>query len=101
MITVTEKAAAKLKELIAEDKKEFLRVAVKGGGCSGFQYHMELTSEKDENDSVYEPNGVKVIIDPISIRYLLGSEIDYSEEVVGGKFTIKNPGAKSTCGCGD
>jgi len=100
MVTVTEKAAAKLNELMVEDKKDFLRVFVQGGGCSGFQYGLMLEDNKTDADQVFESNGVKITVDPISISYLKDAVVDFEENSSGGGFTIKNPNAKSTCGCG-
>ena len=109
MINITESAANKLKELMLEkdsDGKEYdqltvgLRVFVQGGGCSGFQYGMQIENEPQENDLRYESNGVKICVDPISIRYLNEAVVDFTENSSGGGFSIKNPNAKSTCGCG-
>ena len=94
MINVSPSAASKISELLAEEQKQNsgLRVFVQGGGCSGFQY--------GDADQVFESNGVKLFVDPISIRYLKGAEVDFVDTVTGGGFTIKNPNATSTCGCG-
>jgi len=72
---------------------------VQGGGCSGFQYGMVL-DEVTDGDEVFEKDGIKVIVDPMSMRYLEGAEVDYKEDLMGGGFAIKNPNATSTCGCG-
>ena len=108
MITVTLKAAIKLKELIAEENKDTqipetagLRMFAQGGGCSGLQYGLKIESEAQQNDNVFESNGIKIFVDPISIRYLDGTEIDFeNNELMGGGFKINNPNAKGTCGCG-
>ena len=104
LINVTPTAATKIQALFSEeDKKQAgLRVFVQGGGCSGFQYGLMIEEgEGDaESDRVFESNGVKLFIDPISIRYLTGAEVDFVDNLTGGGFTIKNPNAKSTCGCG-
>lgn len=104
MINVTETAAAKIAELLTEEQKPGagLRVFVQGGGCSGFQYGLMIDEgEGDtEADQVIEVHGVKLLVDPISIRYLKGAEVDFVDNNMGGGFTIKNPNAKSTCGCG-
>ena len=76
-----------------------LRIYVQGGGCSGFSYGMVL-DEAAEGDQVFEKEGVKVIVDSMSLRYLEGAEVDYKEDLMGGGFAIKNPNATSTCGCG-
>jgi iron-sulfur cluster assembly accessory protein len=103
MINVSEMAAAKISELLAEENKagSGLRVFVQGGGCSGFQYGLMIEENgQGSGDQVYESNGVRLYIDPISIRYLSGAEVDFVETITGGGFTIKNPNATSTCGCG-
>ena len=104
MITVTDGAASKIVALMAEENKTSggLRVFVQGGGCSGFQYG--LMSEEGEGDTsadrVFESNGVRLYVDPISLRYLGGAQVDFVDNLTGGGFTIQNPNAKSTCGCG-
>ena len=102
MINVTEMAASKITELLAEEQKvnSGLRVFVQGGGCSGFQYGLMIEESLGDSDQIFESNGVKLYVDPISIRYLKGAEVDFVETVTGGGFTIKNPNAVSTCGCG-
>ena len=105
-ITLTEAAAAKITDLMLEEEKKSaevgLRVYVQGGGCSGFQYGLAIEegTRDSEADKVFESNGVRLYIDPISIRYLSGAEVDYVDNINGGGFSIKNPNAKSTCGCG-
>ncbi len=102
MINVTETAASRISELLAEEQKvnSGLRVFVQGGGCSGFQYGLMIEESLGDSDQIFESNGVKLYVDPISIRYLKGAEVDFVETVTGGGFTIKNPNAVSTCGCG-
>ena len=104
MINVTPTAAEKISELLAEENKldAGLRVFVQGGGCSGFQYGLMIDEGEGDasTDSVIESNGVKLLVDPISARYLTGAEVDFVDNVTGGGFTIKNPNATSTCGCG-
>jgi iron-sulfur cluster assembly accessory protein len=104
MINVTETAAEKITALLAEENKmgSGLRVFVQGGGCSGFQYGLMIDEgEGDaESDKIFEVNGVRLFVDPISLRYLNGAEVDFVDNNAGGGFTIKNPNAKSTCGCG-
>ncbi|OFW20334.1 MAG: hypothetical protein A3H97_20560 [Acidobacteria bacterium RIFCSPLOWO2_02_FULL_65_29] len=103
MINVSEVAAAKINELLVEEHKDGsgLRVFVQGGGCSGFQYGLMIEENgQGAADEVYESHGVKLFVDPISIRYLNGAEVDFVDTVTGGGFTIKNPNATSTCGCG-
>ena len=104
MINVTVAAASKISELLVEENKPAagLRVFVQGGGCSGFQYGLMIDEGEGDasTDSVIEVNGVKLMVDPISARYLSGAEVDFVDNITGGGFTIKNPNAKSTCGCG-
>jgi iron-sulfur cluster insertion protein len=101
-ITVTESAASKIKELLAEEGKtdSGLRVFVQGGGCSGFQYGLMIEESAGVGDQRYESNGIQLYVDPVSISYLKGAEVDFVETITGGGFTIKNPNATSTCGCG-
>src|SRR5207253_5486992 len=103
MINVSETAAVKISELLTEENKtgSGLRVFVQGGGCSGFQYGLMIEENgQGAGDQVFESNGVKLFVDPISIRYLTGAEVDFVDTITGGGFTIKNPNATSTCGCG-
>ena len=104
MINVTEIAATKIVDLLAEENKPDagLRVFVQGGGCSGFQYGLMIDEGEGnpEADKVFEVHGVRLLVDPISLRYLNGAEVDFVDNHMGGGFTIKNPNAKSTCGCG-
>ena len=104
MINVTTIAAEKIGELLSEEGKPSagLRVFVQGGGCSGFQYGLMIDEGEGDagNDQVFEVHGVKLLVDPISLRYLKGAEVDFVDNNMGGGFTIKNPNAKSTCGCG-
>ena len=102
MINISTTAASKITELLAEENKEGsgLRVFVQGGGCSGFQYGLMIEEAGSDADQVFESHGVKLYVDPISIRYLGGAEVDFVDTVTGGGFTIKNPQAVSTCGCG-
>ena len=98
----TDSAAGKVKQLIEEEGNNDLklRVFVSGGGCSGFKYGFTFDELVNEDDTVMEKNGVKLLIDPMSFQYLAGAEIDYQEGPEGAQFVIKNPGAASTCGCG-
>jgi iron-sulfur cluster insertion protein len=101
-IKFTDNAAAKVSELIAEEGNEdlMLRVYVQGGGCSGFQYGFTFDESANEDDTQVEKNGVKVLIDAMSIQYLSGAEIDFREDASGAQFVIRNPNASTTCGCG-
>ena len=103
MINVSEVAAVKINELLSEENKpgSGLRVFVQGGGCSGFQYGLMIEENgQGSGDQVFESNGVKLYVDPISVRYLANAEVDFLDTITGGGFTIKNPNATSTCGCG-
>ncbi len=104
MITVTDGAASKVVALMAEENKTSggLRVFVQGGGCSGFQYGLMIEEGEGDTsaDRVFESNGVRLYVDPISLRYLGGAQVDFVDNLTGGGFTIRNPNAKSTCGCG-
>ena len=104
MINVSETAAAKISELLVEENKSGsgLRVFVQGGGCSGFQYGLMIDEGEGDatTDTVIESHGVRLLVDPISARYLTGAEVDFVDNITGGGFTIKNPNATSTCGCG-
>jgi iron-sulfur cluster assembly accessory protein len=103
-VTITETAATKITDMMSEDEwtDVGLRVFVQGGGCSGFQYGLQIEDGlgDPETDKVFESHGVRLYVDPISIRYLSGAQIDYVNKIDGGGFTVKNPNAKSTCGCG-
>jgi iron-sulfur cluster insertion protein len=102
MINVSPTAASKINELLAEEGKmgSGLRVFVQGGGCSGFQYGLMIEENGGDADQTFESNGVTLYVDPVSISYLKGAEVDFVETVTGGGFTIRNPNAVSTCGCG-
>ena len=101
-LVFTDSAATKVSQLIAEEGNPDLklRVFVQGGGCSGFQYGFTFDEEINEDDSVMEKNGVKLLIDAMSYQYLVGAEIDYKDDLQGAQFVIKNPNAGTTCGCG-
>ena len=101
-VNVTPLAASKITEELSQETNTAigLRVYVQGGGCSGFQYGLVVEETPGATDQVIESNGIKLYIDPISIRYLKGAEIDWVDNIAGGGFTIRNPNAKSTCGCG-
>jgi iron-sulfur cluster insertion protein len=98
----TNSAATKVRQLIDEegDQNLMLRVFVSGGGCSGFQYGFTFDQNETEGDTIVENQGVKLLVDPMSVQYLMGAEIDYSEGLEGSQFVIRNPNATTTCGCG-
>ncbi|WP_116810373.1 iron-sulfur cluster insertion protein ErpA [Steroidobacter cummioxidans] len=101
-LVFTDAAAAKVSELIREESNPNLklRVFVQGGGCSGFQYGFTFDENLEEGDTRVENGGVTLLIDPMSIQYLAGAEIDYKEDIEGAQFVIRNPNASTTCGCG-
>ena len=96
---VTERAFARLHEIGASAQGKALRVAIEGGGCSGFQYEIKLDDPGDD-DLVLEGSGERVVIDEISLPFLTDAVIDFTEELIGARFTIENPNASSSCGCG-
>jgi iron-sulfur cluster insertion protein len=101
-LVFSDSAANKVKQLISEEGNPDLklRVFVSGGGCSGFQYGFTFDETINEDDTSLEKSGVTLLIDPMSLQYLTGAEIDYQEGIEGAQFVIKNPNATSTCGCG-
>lgn len=100
-VTVSDRAATKIAAILArEPKGAKLRVAVEGGGCSGFQYKFDIVDARDEDDLVLDANGYDVLIDSVSVEYLSGSVIDFSDELIGAAFKINNPNATANCGCG-
>ena len=101
-VTLSDKAVGKIKELLggAEDAEgQALRIAVRGGGCSGFQYALALDRRKDD-DHVFEHAGVSVVVDKVSMQFVLGSEVDYIDGLQGAGFTVNNPNVVAACGCG-
>jgi len=100
-VTVSARAAKKIAEIIAaEGHPAMLRLAVTGGGCSGFQYNFALDEVQAEDDLVIEQGGIKVLIDSTSLEFLKGAEIDYVDDLIGAAFKVNNPNATSSCGCG-
>lgn len=101
-IVFTDSAAGKVAELVAEEGNPELklRVFVQGGGCSGFQYGFTFDEIVNEDDTKMEKNGVTLLIDAMSLQYLVGAEIDYKDDLEGSQFVIRNPNAQTTCGCG-
>ncbi|MDX6624534.1 MAG: iron-sulfur cluster assembly protein [Solirubrobacterales bacterium] len=101
-ITLTAKAAEKIGELLgsqSENEQQALRVAVRGGGCSGFQYALAFDQTKDD-DTVFEVDGVAVVVDKVSMQFVFGSEVDYVESLQGAGFQVNNPNVVAACGCG-
>ena len=101
MFTITQAAAKKIHSIIVEENPDLkLRVFVQGGGCTGFQYGFTLEEKPEEDDHVFERDGIQVVIDSISMNYVNDAEIDYEESMMGSQFKIKNPNVTATCGCG-
>jgi iron-sulfur cluster insertion protein len=98
---LTERAAARIAEIVtAQGAPAALRVAVLAGGCSGFQYKFELDTGTQPDDLVIEKGGAKVLVDPVSLELLAGGELDFADDLMGSYFAVRNPNAKSACGCG-
>jgi iron-sulfur cluster assembly accessory protein len=102
VVTVTDTAAQKIRELMASESEDVgvLRIAIQGGGCSGFQYALGFDRGPQDGDNEIESNGVRVVIDPFSAPYLAGSEIDFVDALMGAGFAINNPNVQAACGCG-
>jgi iron-sulfur cluster assembly accessory protein len=100
-VTVTERAAHKIGEILGKEPSgTMLRVSVEGGGCSGFQYKFDTERERADDDIVIERSGATVLIDPVSLNHMAGSEIDFVDDLIGSSFKINNPKATASCGCG-
>ncbi len=100
-VTVSARAAQRIAEILrAESSPSMLRLAVTGGGCSGFQYNFALDDKRQEDDLVLERDGATVLIDPVSLAFLKGAEIDFADDLIGASFKVNNPNATSSCGCG-
>src|SRR5438094_2463551 len=100
-ITLTERAARRISEILGrEPPGAMLRVSVEGGGCSGFQYKFDIERAKADDDVVVARDGATVLIDPVSLQYMAGAEIDFVDDLIGASFKIANPKATASCGCG-
>ncbi len=100
-VTLSESAAKRINEIVADEPKtKILRISVEGGGCSGFQYKFDLVESSTNDDLVLERSGATVVIDPVSLQFLGGAEIDFVDDLMGASFQIKNPNATASCGCG-
>ena len=100
-VTLTERAARRIGEILkAEPAGTMLRVLVEGGGCSGFQYKFDLDRDRANDDLVLASDGATVLIDPVSVQYMAGAEIDFVDDLIGASFKINNPVASASCGCG-
>lgn len=102
MITITDAAATKIENLILSKKNPDLRLRlyIVGGGCSGFKYGFGLDDKQNEDDIVIEKNAIQLIVDALSLQYLTDATVDYREDLVGAQFSVHNPNAQTTCGCG-
>ena len=100
-VRVSDRAARRIAEILtSEESPSMLRVQVTGGGCSGFQYNFALDDKKLDDDLVIEKNGAVVLVDPVSLDFLNGAEIDFVDDLIGAAFKVNNPNATSSCGCG-
>ncbi len=100
-LTMSDRAARRISEILkAEPAGTMLRVSVEGGGCSGFQYRFDMDRDKAEDDMVLARDGAVVLVDSVSLQYLVGSEIDFVDDLIGASFKVHNPQAKASCGCG-
>ena len=100
-ISVTDRAARRIKEIMArEPEGSMLRISVNGGGCSGFQYAFDIERERQDEDLTVERDGATVLIDPVSVQYMDGSVVDFVDDLIGQSFKIENPQATAGCGCG-
>lgn len=100
-VSITQRAAQRVAQILTKEAPgAMLRVAVNGGGCSGFQYSFDIDAERQPDDLVLERDGVGVLIDPVSLGFLGGAKIDFIDDLIGQSFRIDNPNAKSSCGCG-
>ena len=100
-VTVTERAARRIAEIAAADPKDHvLRISVEAGGCTGFQYKFDMISAPEAEDVVIRREGAVVVVDPVSLEFMGGAELDYVDELIGASFKIRNPNATAACGCG-
>jgi iron-sulfur cluster assembly accessory protein len=100
-VTITERAAKKIGQILkAEPSGAMLRLSVLGGGCSGFQYKFDVEKDRADDDVTIERDGVTMLVDPVSLQYLSGSEVDFVDDLIGASFKVNNPQAKTSCGCG-
>ena len=100
-VALTAAAAERIRNVVAaEPAGAGLRVAVEGGGCSGFQYEINVAAAPNSDDLIIERDGARLFVDPVSLPFLLGSEVDWVDELIGASFKVKNPNATSSCGCG-
>ena len=101
LVTLTDAAAARVREILDEREQGFLRVGVKNGGCAGMEYMMDYVGEISPLDEVVEDKDVQIVVDAKAVLFILGSVVDYEEEMMGARFTFKNPNQTDACGCGE
>jgi iron-sulfur cluster assembly accessory protein len=99
-LTITERAARRIGEILKTEPGAMLRLSVMGGGCSGFQYKFDVERDRTDDDVTIARDGVTMLIDPVSLQFLAGSEVDYVDDLIGASFKVNNPKAKASCGCG-
>jgi iron-sulfur cluster insertion protein len=99
-ITLSERAARRIVEILRAEDAALMRVSVEGGGCSGFQYRFDLVQDRAPDDIIIERDGARVVVDPISLGFVRGAEIDFVDELIGASFKINNPNITASCGCG-
>jgi len=99
-ITLSERAAKRIVEILQAEDAALMRVSVEGGGCSGFQYRFDLVQDQTPDDIVVERDGARVVVDPVSLGFVRGAEIDFVDELIGAQFKINNPNVTASCGCG-
>jgi len=99
-LTMTDRAARRIGEILKTEPGAMLRLSVLGGGCSGFQYKFDVERERADDDVLVVRNGITMLVDPVSLQYLAGSEVDFVDDLIGASFKVNNPKAKASCGCG-
>ena len=99
-LSISASAARRLHKILAGEAGAALRISVKGGGCSGFQYAFDIEKTRADDDLVFERDGAAILVDPVSLEYMKGSEVDFVDDLMGQAFKVKNPNAKASCGCG-
>ena len=99
-LTMTDRAARRIGEILGAEPGAMLRLSVLGGGCSGFQYKFNVERERADDDVLVVRNGITMLVDPVSLQYLAGSEVDFVDDLIGASFKVNNPKAKTSCGCG-
>jgi iron-sulfur cluster assembly accessory protein len=99
-LTMTDRAARRIGEILKAEPGAMLRLSVLGGGCSGFQYKFDVERDRADDDVLVVRNGITMLVDPVSLQYLAGSEVDFVDDLIGASFKVYNPKAKASCGCG-